>query len=210
MRKMAVVIDYQNVHLTAHGIFNQHRPREESLISPFKFAQRLAEIKNEQQPDLDPVEVSRVEVYRGLPHVDDPSGGYAYNLAQKDAWERSAPGIVHVTLRPLKYKANWTNGVRTPNWGSAQEKGVDVLCALALCRLARSGEFDIVVLASRDTDLAPALDEAKSYRQATVEAVKWYSRSNKTTYGSISTENRLWTTSMTEEDYKKSLDLNSY
>ncbi|WP_235984748.1 hypothetical protein [Actinomyces trachealis] len=35
---MAVVIDYQNVHLTAAGLFLPGRPPEEALIDPYHFA----------------------------------------------------------------------------------------------------------------------------------------------------------------------------
>lgn len=210
MRRMAVVVDYQNVHLTAAGVFAPYRPAEESLISPWNFARRLAKVKNESQPNLDPVEVARVEVYRGLPLEADPNGGYARNLSQKHAWEREAPGIVFVTLRPLKYLYELHDGKKVPIWGSAQEKGVDVLCALALCRLARSGHYDVVVLASRDSDLAPALDEAMTYRRARVEAAKWYLEGSKSTYGSIKTEKRIWTTSMIEKDFQASLDTANY
>ena len=40
--RMAVVIDYQNVHLTAAQLFLPGRPIEESLIDPFRFAKQLA------------------------------------------------------------------------------------------------------------------------------------------------------------------------
>ena len=35
------------------------------------------------------------------------------------------------------------------------EKGIDVMCALAFVRLARSGSYDVVTLASRDTRPRP-------------------------------------------------------
>ena len=76
-------------------------------------------------------------------------------------------------LRPLKYEWEWIDGKKVPIRSSRREKGVDVMCALALVRLARSGQFDVVVLASRDTDLAPALDEANGLGSTKVEAAKW-------------------------------------
>ncbi len=39
---MAVVIDYQNVHLTASKLYLPGRPIEEGLIEPYRFAQQLA------------------------------------------------------------------------------------------------------------------------------------------------------------------------
>ena len=44
------------------------------------------------------------------------------------------------------------------------EKGIDVMCTLALVRLARSGSYDVVTLASRDTDLALPLMKHTNYR----------------------------------------------
>ena len=64
---------------------------------------------------------------------------------------------------------------------SRREKGIDVLCALALVDLARSGRYDVVVLASRDTDLAPALDNAARTTRTKIEAVKWFDPADRRT-----------------------------
>ena len=80
------------------------------------------------------------------------------------------------------------------------------MCALMLVDLARCGLYDVVVLASRDTDLAPALDNAARTGSAKVEAAKWYHPGNSRTFGCIKTERRLWTTSMTEQHFLSSLD----
>ena len=210
MKRMAVVIDYQNVHMTAGNVFMRGRPREESLISPLKFGERLAYIKNESLKEAEKVELRHVEVFRGLPLPEDPNGGYIRNVAQRESWENESNGIVTVTLRPLKYDIAGHGSRSKPVWGTAREKGVDVLCALALCRLARSGEYDVVVLASRDTDLAPAIDEACSYGTAKIEAVKWYSPEVGWTRGSLKTRQRIWTTSMKEEDFRACLDTRAY
>jgi uncharacterized LabA/DUF88 family protein len=81
-----------------------------------------------------------------------------------------------VTYRPLKYTYQWVNGHREIDPGHPpQEKGIDVLCALAMVRLAQTGIYDAVVLASRDTDLIPSLDEANR-SDTHIEAVKWFKR----------------------------------
>ena len=41
--KMAVVVDYQNVHLTAVCLYMPGRPPEEALIDPYRFANQLAQ-----------------------------------------------------------------------------------------------------------------------------------------------------------------------
>ena len=75
--RMAVVIDYQNVHLTAAQLFLPGRPIEESLIDPFRFAKQLAKARNKDGQHE--VEVSRVEVFHGIPIPDDDPDGYRRN-----------------------------------------------------------------------------------------------------------------------------------
>lgn len=201
--RMAVVIDYQNVHLTAAQLFLPGRPIEESLIDPFRFAKQLAKARNKDGQHE--VEVSRVEVFRGIPIPDDDPDGYRRNLEQQSQWEYGHHNAVSVTLRPLKYNWEWMEGNKIPIRSSRREKGIDVMCALALVRLARSGSYDVVTLASRDTDLAPALDEAHKLQAAKIEAAKWYDPSDRRTFGNIITEARLWTTSMNRDHFMGSL-----
>ena len=49
--KMAVVVDYQNVHLTAAGLYLPGRPPEEALIDPYRFASQLARARNAKNDD---------------------------------------------------------------------------------------------------------------------------------------------------------------
>ena len=209
--KMAVVIDYQNVHLTGASLFLPGRPPEEGLIDPFRFASQLAQARNAKIADeRHRASVERVEVFRGLPIQQDDPDAYRRNQAQKIAWERGHHGVVSVTLRPLKYAWEHHDGRRVPVRASRREKGVDVLCALALVDLARSGLYDVVALASRDTDLAPALDNAARTTSAKIEAAKWYDPADRRTHGNIATQRRLWTTSMTREHFTASLDPRTY
>lgn len=209
-KRMAVVIDYQNVHLTGAGLFLPGRPIEEGLIEPYRFACQLALARNAKSEPEHQVEVSRVEVFRGLPIQEDDPEAYRRNQEQRSNWLRGHHGVVDVTLRPLRYSWDYVDGNRVPVRNSRREKGVDVLCALSLMRLARSGFYDVVVLASRDTDLAPALDEAARLRLSKVEAAKWYDRGDKRTAGNIQTQERIWTTSMTRDHFTKSLDMKDY
>lgn len=206
--RMAVVIDYQNVHLTASQLYFPGRPIEEGLIEPFRFAKQLAKARNSD--GRHEAEISHVEVYRGLPIVDDDADAYRRNMEQQDRWQSGHAGTVSVMLRPLKYEWEWIDGKKVPIRSSRREKGVDVMCALALVRLARSGQFDVVVLASRDTDLAPALDEANGLGSTKVEAAKWYDPTDRRTFGSIKTKARIWTTSMKREHFLASIDPRDY
>ena len=123
--RMAVVIDYQNVHITAAELFLPGRPIEESLIDPFRFAKQLAKARNTD--GLHEVEISRVEVFRGIPIPADDPDGYRRNLKQKSQWEYGHRNLVTVTLRPLKYSWEWIDGKETPIRSSRREKGIVLL-----------------------------------------------------------------------------------
>ncbi|WP_175953477.1 NYN domain-containing protein [Schaalia sp. Marseille-Q2122] len=206
--RMAVVMDYQNVHLSAAGIFLPGRPQHEALIDPYAFAQQVAAARNASNRPEFHVAVSDVYVFRGQPSSQHDPSGYSRSQAQKSSWEYGHGGHVQVTMRPLKYRS--IRSIDGAVQVSAQEKGIDVLCALYLVRLARSGQYDVVVLASRDTDLAPALDEAAQLSGCKVEAVKWYDPSNRSTWGRIRTASSIWTTNMEREHFLASLDTRDY
>lgn len=106
---------------------------------------------------------------------------YARNQAQKAHWERDKR--VTVTLRPLKYRYQYdgdghavrdpVTGIKIPS-GPPSEKGVDVMCALAIVRHALREDVDLVILASLDSDLVPAIDEVLSLGTAKVETFSWH------------------------------------
>ena len=163
--RASIVIDYQNVHLTGHGLFASTRnlPRHETVIDPLLFAQKLLLTRNSRQrPGMAHAVLRRVLVYRGEPSSEHDAHGYARNQAQKSQWERDRR--VQVTLRPLKYEYERDASGRPARdaaghkivIGRPQEKGVDVLCALAAVREAQDPATNLVVLASSDSDLAPA------------------------------------------------------
>lgn len=178
--RAAIIIDYQNVHLTGHDLFAKHLPRHETLIDPLHFARQLIRARNlAQRPGMEHVSLSRVLVYRGLPSSEHDDKGHARNQAQKAQWERDP--CVTVQLRPLKYEYEYdSNGnVLTDENGQRivkgkREKGVDVLCALALVREALKPDTDVVILASHDSDLEPALDEALALQCVKVETFCWF------------------------------------
>lgn len=206
VKKMAVVIDYQNLHLTGAETFLPGRPIHEALIHPHKFAERLAHVKNSKNDGQPEVVVTKVAVFRGVPLASDDPDAVRRNLAQQEAWRSD---LVDVTLRPLTYEFAWTDGVKLPIRETRREKGVDVLCALTLVQFSRSGDYDIVVLASRDTDLAPAIDESMQCGTKT-ECVKWFDPENKNTLGGIRASRPFWTTSLGREDFLACLDTRSY
>lgn len=142
-------------------------------------------------------------------------------------WRR---GGAMVELRDLKYR--FKNGVdgrpildihgkKVPN-GRGKEKGIDVLCALACLREAGRQDVDLVILASRDTDLVPVLDEVHDLhaqdaeRYARIGTVAWFNRDARAegarTFGNLrlTSPRRIWNTNLDRACYEASLDRNDY
>ncbi len=219
--RAAVIVDYQNVHLTGHGLFSSTRlrPRHETLIDPLLFAQRLLQARNAKQaPGRQHAVLRRVLVFRGQPSSEHDPGGYARNQAQKSHWERDRR--VQVTLRPLKYLyerdadgrvATDASGNKIVR-GKPQEKGVDVLCALATIREAQDSATDLVIVASSDSDLAPALDEALRMGAAKVETCCWWDETQRRGYQLHPTDRsiRLWNTRLDEASFTACWDPTGY
>ncbi|WP_185174926.1 NYN domain-containing protein [Rothia nasimurium] len=227
-QRAALVIDYQNVHLTAHDVFDPTGPLHNSLIDPLKFAREIERVK---QTHTYPVTVTHIEVFRGLPHTSKI--GHAYNMSQKAAWLNSVSTAISpstsgagnmspahiaprrlptmdVTLRPLCYPKVWDrtqNKYVTDLSHGGYEKGVDVLVALAAVRLARRSDIDVVLLASRDTDLEPAIDEVLHQGLARIETVKWFKHGDTQTYGQLG---NVWANQMIDTNYRNSLDTRNY
>ena len=214
----ALVMDYQNVHLTGHEVFGASGDMlHHNLIEPSRFAMQLATKRNSTQPDSSThITFGQVDVYRGLPDSEFDPLDNARNLSQRESWEKHPK--VRVIHRPLKYgfhrgddgeKLRNHEGRLQPN-GEKEEKGIDVLCALAMMRHANSGIYDVVILASVDTDLTPALDEASKLRKSKIEACKWFDAGVRRTKGSHKTERSIWTTSMGHTCFTRSLDQRNY
>ena len=215
--RAVVVIDYQNVHLVGVGLFEPTLAAHESLVHTLRFAEQLIRVRNlRQEEGHATAKLARVLVYRGLPSaVHDPKP-YARNLAQKDEWERDPR--VAVTLRPLKYryqrtsdgrKATDANGVAIVT--GKQEKGVDVLCALAMVREAQNPGVDLVVLASQDSDLEPALDEAILLATAKIETASWFdSQSPRASREIRPSSRRIWNTRLGAEVFNAAQDRREY
>lgn len=156
MLSTLVLIDYQNVHLTAHDLWAPPgTPKHETLLHPLHYANQVVAARNqairardEQSADA---QLASVAVYRGLPSNKHAASAYRRSQAQLSEWTRDPRVEVH--YRPLRY--HWEADALC-----AQEKGIDVMVALRLVRAARERAFGLIVLATHDTDLEPAIDEA--------------------------------------------------
>lgn len=121
-----------------------------------------------------------------------------------------------VVLRPLHYRVDHDATGRPvldangrPSIIGKREKGMDVPCAPALIREARRpGLNRAVVLASRDSDLEPALDEALDIGGARIETFRWASPDLCT--HRLHCSRPLWCTAPDEHAFIASRDLTPY
>lgn len=214
MLRASVVIDYQNVHMTAHDVFDPRGDLHDALIHPVLFARAAIARRNSiQREGMPHAQASRVLVFRGLPHVDHD--WEQHRRCQQQATQWRADGAI-VQLRDLKY--TYQRGAD----GRPQAKGIDVLCAIACVREASRDDVDLVVLASRDTDLVPALDEvhdmhtADPARNARIETLTWdnlkWQEEHTRRTGSIrpTAPRRIWNTNLDRACYNASRDTHHY
>lgn len=215
--RTTVVMDYQNVHLVGHNLFSasRYRAQHESLVDPLHFSNQLVQARNQaQRPGMAHARLERVLVYRGQPSPAHDPVPHARNQAQQARWERDERVQVH--HRQLNYRWRRDQGgelIRDADGNRVlerkQEKGIDVLCALALVRESQNPATDLVILASHDTDLAPALDEALDLGKAKVETFAWFHPSGRITQLRPSTR-RVWNTRLGETEFVNSWDRTDY
>lgn len=219
MLRAVIVMDYQNVHLTGHGLFaiSKHQPAHEALIDPLHFGNQLIQARNRaQRAGMDHASLLRVLVYRGQPSAEHDPDAYARNQAQKAHWERHP--CVTVQLRPLKYDYAYDDAgnALTDDDGrrivtGKREKGVDVLCALAMVREALRPDTDVAILASHDSDLEPALDEALSLQNTKFETFCWFDHlQSRRTRQLRPTSRTVWNTRLGEIEFRNCWDLTTY
>lgn len=214
--RASVIVDYQNVHLTGSKLFYPNDALHEHLVHPGHFANQLMTVRNANVRDLaTKARVCRVNVFRGLPSPKHDPEGYAFNNSHKSEWERGS--VVTVNHRPLKYKYQYDavgqrvhdihgNEVVT----GKQEKGIDVLCALAMVQEAARDDVDLVILASQDTDLEPSILAARDLGSAKVETVSWFDSG--TPWGSreIRVKPAVWNTRLNKETFDRCVDMTNY
>jgi uncharacterized LabA/DUF88 family protein len=212
-------MDYQNIHLVGHEAFPSSRgkDRHESLVDPLLFAQQLLSTRNGQQrPGFPAAQLREVWVFRGLPSSEHDPDSNARSLAQQAHWERDPR--VHVKLRPLRYTVERdVRGRPICDINGRQivvekrEKGVDVLCALAVVREAARPDIDLVILASHDSDLEPAVDEARRLGTAKVEVFRWLSPDSFVYQLRAGDRSRpVWCTRLDERAFQASWDKTPY
>jgi hypothetical protein len=107
---VCVLIDYQNIHLTARDVFSPPGTgARDTLVDPLAFALRLLETRTGQQqiPQLRLTRLQAVRVYRGMPSNHREPQLYSAAQRQHAMWTRDHR--VDVTTRTLRYPYNWGN-----------------------------------------------------------------------------------------------------
>ena len=189
-------MDYQNVHLTAHQQYGiQGAPPHHSLIHPARFADV---IDTNRAAHHRPGIITQVFVFRGLPDATREPDANRRNQAQASQWTRDKRVVVQ--HRPLKYPYDWPRD-------KAREKGVDVLLATSFVRAAILHSADVLILASRDTDLAPALELASQVQNPPIIEVCNWAGSGQLRCG---TQPQPWCTHLDRNDFLASQDPRQY
>jgi len=139
--KTIVFIDAQNVYLTAREAFGWEN--ESSRRGNFR-PLALGELLTQEQDR----ELQQVRVYTGVPSQTRDDQGYRAARKRFDTWKYEGKGKVVSRERNLQYRPN----------EKPREKGVDVLLAIELVKLAGAKLFGLAVVISADNDLVPALE----------------------------------------------------
>ncbi len=171
--RVVVYVDYQNVQYCARDMFwrTTPLPRTAGHIDPLRFGNLLCDLGKPGNPNR---VLAGVRVYRGQP-VPGLSRTKACRFFDRQvAGWRQTPDV-EVFTRPLSYHRA-TNPDGSEYW-AAREKGVDVLMALDISIGARSDFYDVGIVASADTDLLPALEDALEVSKR-IETAVWGSPGN--------------------------------
>ena len=156
--RIAVFLDNQNIYQGARAAFGlQNSHFTEGQIDPLRLGQHLTDLGLAVDADR---ELVAVRIYRGEPSSKHSRAGQAACQRQVAAW--AALDLVTPIVRPLKYYPD----------GTAREKGIDVLIALDIAEGAANDEYDVAILMSADSDLAPALERAMRHGKR-VEVAAW-------------------------------------
>lgn len=138
---VAVLLDFQNVHLIGHWLFGRGNEPYRCVPDPVRLADLIA--SRRKRPSV----ATAIRVYRGQPNPQHQPTPAAANEAQAARWTRDRR--VQMIRRQLNYR-NWPQEPPV-------EKGIDAAIACDMMHLAFRKQYDALVLFSCDTDLLPAL-----------------------------------------------------
>ncbi len=157
--KVVVYIDHENMRGTALNEFGDLRDRGRGSFWPHLLADEVTRLGGTRS-------LSGVRVYRGEPDPERDPETHRVFEAQRAEWEARADDVEIIT-RPLQYGED--------DGHPPVEKGIDVALAVDLYRGAVKGWYDVAVVCSRDTDLAPAIEAVRGDfgHRIVVELAAW-------------------------------------
>jgi uncharacterized LabA/DUF88 family protein len=202
--RVVVFLDYQNVYMGARACFESASAHHtQGQISPLTLGLELvAQSKY-------PRELAQVRVYRGRPDATRQPAGYAACTRQAAIWAQDPR--VECILRTLQYPRGWPTSHASGE--APREKGIDVALAIDFVRMAVTGDYDVGILMSTDTDLKPALETAVALRNSSglprVEVAAWSGTDMHNRRLSI-TQAKLWCHWLDETFYAKVADRTNY
>jgi NYN domain len=166
--RVGVFIDYQNCYNEARRAFHDpdNDPGEYGHFSPRGLADLMVGMAKGRV-------LSYAGVYVGLPNPRlDPRTSSA-RTKQIAAWSKTG---ITVVARPIRYPQGWPNVAEKP-----QEKGVDVKLAIDALMMSITRQFEVIVIASLDSDLKPLLESLLRLRPRVgleaIEVIAWEGRS---------------------------------
>jgi hypothetical protein len=156
-QRIAIFLDYENVHRVGHGLYAGGKERYQAVPEPTLVADKIAFLRPEDSA------VESIRVFRGMPNSRHEPQAASANDRQAAQWARRDRRLT-MERRPLTYR-NWPD---TP----PVEKGIDVKLAVDLIYAAMQETYDALVVFSSDTDLLPAIELARKIG-AVVEVACW-------------------------------------
>ena len=142
--------------------------------------------------------LSEVRAYTGRPDRTKDARGSAAHERQSAAWAESG---VAVRWRLLSYPRDWPRS-------RPREKGVDVAIATDIVSLSLRRVCDVIVVASADTDLQPAIEEVRLRTDIRVEVAGWWGEGARQRL-SLAGSN-LWCHWLRRDDYEQVRDDTDY
>lgn len=142
MERIAVFLDYSNVHLVGHDLVAKDFEKWTTHVSPRRVAESIMSKRTKE------CELAGIFLYRGSPErFLDPE---ATKIFRDEERRWGADPLVHATYLPLHYAKYRVK---------PKEAGVDVRLSLDLVKAAESHRFDSLVLFSGDSDCFPAVED---------------------------------------------------
>jgi uncharacterized LabA/DUF88 family protein len=161
MERVAVFLDYENVHRTGHQLYaSVGQPKYDTVVDPVKIAEVVVAKRRTAG------ELTSIRVFRGRPVPEFQSKPASANDLQAAAWVLD--NRVQLKRRDLKYEFDADR-----KWVSAREKGIDVALAVSLVEGSLKEQFDVAIVFSCDTDLLPAVELAYRDTAAHIEVACW-------------------------------------